>query len=83
MQELAQDIFRGRIARDDTVQLVEKRQPRRGLTGVENQNDRVIGLFNAPVECLVIFDDLSPTYPFLADEDDEGRGLRYFLGQFR
>jgi hypothetical protein len=29
------------------------------------------------------FDDLPPTYPFLAHEDDEGCGLRNFLSQFR
>jgi hypothetical protein len=44
---------------------------------------RLIWLINAPVECLVIFDDLPPTYPFFADKQDERGGFGDFLGQFR
>jgi hypothetical protein len=75
--------FRGRIGRDNPVQLAQKRQPRGRLAIEKHKHNWKIGFLNAAVERLVIFGDLPGSKPLFSNQQNEGRGRGYFVDYFR
>ena len=75
--------FRGRIGRDNPVQLAQKRQTRGRLAIEKHKHDWKIGFLHAAIERLVIFGDLPGSEPLLSDQQNEGRRFGDFLGDLR
>ena len=72
-----------RVRCDDPMQLPQERQAGRGLAVEQHEHHREGCFLHAPVDRLAVFGDLPGAEPPLADQQNEGRRLGDFLGEFR